>query len=105
LPSGARRHAIPLKTAWRWSQVKAFRREVEALRRRAADRAIGAMARHFGKAVDTAGRLIERGEDDRVQLDAALTLIDRMLDVGGRAELAARIRRLEGRLAALGDRC
>ena len=61
-----RRNAIPTVTAWRWRRVEAFRRRVEALRRRAADRAIGRMARHFGKAVEATGRLVERGEDDRV---------------------------------------
>ena len=104
LDAWCRRNAIRMETGCKWYRAPAFRRKVEALRRRAADRAIGEMARHFGKAVDATGRLVERGRDDRVQLAAAVTLIDRMLDIGGRAGLAARIRRLEERLVALGDR-
>jgi hypothetical protein len=104
LPGWCRRNAINRKTARRWSESPAFRRRVEALRLRAAERAIGRMARHLGKAVDTAGRLVERGQDDRVKLAAATTLIDQMLGLDGRAGMAARIRRLEERLAALGKR-
>jgi hypothetical protein len=104
LGTWCRRNAIDLKTACNWYKTAAFRRKVEALRRRAAERAIGQMARHFGKAVDTAVRLVERGQDDRVKLAAATTVIDQMLDLDDRAGLAARIRRLEERLAALDER-
>jgi hypothetical protein len=58
------------------------------------------MAKGLGKAVAKVVQLIEEGSDDHVKLSAAETLIDKMLQVQGRAELKAEIRRLDERLAA-----
>ncbi|SRR5579883_2894813 len=103
LDGWCRQHPVCRKTAWTWTQAEAFRRKVEVYRRRAADRTFNRMARHLGKAFATAGRLVDSGEDDRIQLASARSVIAPMVEGAGGADLLARIRRLEERLAALGD--
>jgi hypothetical protein len=96
-----RENAVCLKTACTWSGSDAFRREVAAHRRRAADRAIGRMARHLGKAVGKIDRLIEQGRDDGAKLAAAGSLVGKVLDDRGHAELKARLRRLGERIDSI----
>jgi hypothetical protein len=91
---------VATRTAYAWYRQESFRRLVAEYRRRAEERAIGEMAKGLGKAVAKVVQLIEEGSDDHVKLSAAETLIDKMLQVQGRAELKAEIRRLDERLAA-----
>jgi hypothetical protein len=97
------RQPVSLMTAWKWSLSDAFRRKVEVYRRREADRAFDRMARHLDKAFATAGHRADRGGDDRNKLAAARSVIDPMVQGAGRVGLSTRLRRLEERLAALGD--
>src|SRR5262245_39121105 len=92
--SWCREHRVSLKTACTWCKAEAFERRVEAHRRRAADRALGEMAREMTRAVAEIDRLVEHGRDDAVKLAAARALLDMFLDGRGQAELKAEVRRL-----------
>jgi hypothetical protein len=101
LTDWCREHSVSLKTACTWSGSDWFRREVEAHRRRAADRAIARMARRLGESVAEIDRLIERGRDDGARLAAAETLVGKLLGVRAHAEMRAGLRRLAERIEAL----
>ncbi len=93
-----REHSVCLKTACNWSKTDEFRRDVEAHRRRAADRAIARMARRLGEAVKKIDRQVEQGRDEGARLDAAGTLVGRMLGGRGHAAMRAEMRRIAGRI-------
>jgi hypothetical protein len=101
LTDWCREHSVSLKTACNWSGTDGFQREVEAHRRRAADRAIARMARRLGESVGKIDRQIERGRDDGAKLAAAATLVGKLLGDRGHAEMRAGLRRLAGRIEAL----
>src|SRR5262249_42594797 len=79
------KHGVATRTAYHWYKAERFQRLVAEYRRRAVDRAIGKMGRKLGKAVGKIVRLVEKGQDGKVKLAAAKTLIDRLLEVQSRA--------------------
>jgi hypothetical protein len=89
-----------LGTAYDGHRSGDFQRLVEEFRRRAVDEAIGKMSKNLGKAVEKIVELVEKGTSESVQLSAAKTLIDKLLQVQSQAELKDEIRRLDERLAA-----
>jgi hypothetical protein len=94
------KHGVATRTAYHWYKAERFQRLVAEYRRRAVDRAIGKMGRKLGKAVGKIVRLVEKGQDGKVKLAAAKTLIDRLLEVQSRAELRDELQRLNQRLTA-----
>jgi hypothetical protein len=99
--SWCQQHGVPRRTAYRWCGSAWFQRLVARYRRPTVDRAVGRMASHMTRAVETIDRLVERGETDAVKLSAARVVITSLLDIGGHAEVSAEIRRLSDRIDSL----
>ena len=93
-------NGVAPRTAYAWYKREEFRRLVARYRRRVEERAVGRMARNFGRAVAKVVQLIEEGVNDHIKLSAAEILIDKLLYMQKHAELKQEIRRLEERLAA-----
>ena len=71
----ARRNGVPQSTAYYWSNQREVRRMVDALRRRALDRAIGRMSRHAVGAADGISKLATEAESESVKLRAWRALL------------------------------
>ncbi len=71
VPSWARANNVPQSTAYNWAKEEEVRREVEYLRRRTLDQAVGRMVKRSGKAADIVFSIAQDAQSDSVRLRAA----------------------------------
>ena len=69
----ARQNNVPLRTAYRWSKDRDFRKHVEQARRKWIDRAVGKMTRRFPTTVDKLNKLADTTTSDSVKLRRAVS--------------------------------
>ena len=62
----ARTYGVPKATAYRWSKEPAVRAQIESIRRRAIDRAVGRMARRMTWATDGIAKLAKNAKSESV---------------------------------------
>jgi hypothetical protein len=87
-------NGVPERTAYNWAAQPEVRAEVESIRRRVLDEAIGRMAKHSTRAVNGIITLGESAESESVRLSALRAVMSDFIAV-------SRYAGLEGRLAAL----
>ena len=71
----ARTNGVPKATAYRWPQEPAVRAQIESIRRRAIDRAVGRMARRMTWATDGIAKLAKNAKSESVQLLALRSIL------------------------------
>ena len=71
----ARTNGVPKATAYRWSKEPAVRAQIESIRRRAIDRAVGRMARRMTWATDGIAKLAKNAKSESVQLLALRSIL------------------------------
>ena len=64
----ARTNGVPKATAYRWSQEPAVRAQIESIRRRAIDRAVGRLAKRATWAVNGIVELGENAASESIRL-------------------------------------
>ncbi len=94
----ARRNEVPLRSAFRWAKDPKLRGAVEALRRRALDRAIGRMAGLAVKAVEGIARLTKDAASESVQLRACRAILADQMAVAKFSNLEQRMVEIEEQL-------
>jgi hypothetical protein len=98
----ARTHDVPKRTAYRWSKDPIVRRQVEACRRRAIDRAVGMMTDSFTWVVGRIKMLGEEAESESVQLKALRSILSDMISVSKFSGLEGRMNEIEEELIKRG---
>jgi hypothetical protein len=91
----ASRNEVPERTAYSWAAQREVRAEVESIRRRALDEAIGRMAKHSTRAVNGIIALGERAESESVRLSALRAVMSDFIAVSHFAGLEGRVAALE----------
>jgi len=90
----ASRAGVPERTAYHWAAQPEVRAEVESIRRRALDEAIGRLAKRATWAVDGIVNLGENADSESVRLSALRAVMSDFIAV-------SRFSGLEGRVAEL----
>jgi hypothetical protein len=91
----AKLHGIPPRTAYNWADRREVRSQVDAIRRRAVDKAVGKMTRRLDWATN---RIIKLGNDassEAVQLSAAKTFYTNVVCLNKYSVLDHRVAALE----------
>jgi hypothetical protein len=96
----AHRNEVPERTAYRWAAEPEVRAEVESIRRRALDQAIGQMATHSSWVVNRMLLLGDNARSESVQLSALRGLLADYIAVTKFAGLERRVGKLEERAIA-----
>jgi hypothetical protein len=86
---------VPERTAYHWAAQPEVRAEVESIRRRALDEAIGRMARRATWAVDGIVKLGENANSESVKLSALRAVMSDFIAVSNFAGLEHRVTALE----------
>jgi hypothetical protein len=74
----ARINEVPIATAYRWSKEPAVQAQIESIRRRAIDRAVGRMARRMTWATEGIAKLAKNAKSESVQLLALRSILTDM---------------------------
>ncbi len=90
-------HEVPERTAYRWAAEPEVRSEIESIRRRALDEAIGRLARRATWAVDGIVELGESADSESVRLSALRAVMSDFITVSNFAGLELRVAELEER--------
>ena len=90
-------NAVPERTAYRWAGEPEVRSEIESIRRRALDEAIGRLATRATWAVDGIVKLGENAPSDSVKLSALRAVMSEFIAVSNFAGLEVRVAELEER--------
>jgi hypothetical protein len=88
-------YEVPVRTAYRWAADPEVRTEVESIRRRVLDEAIGRLANNSTQAVDRIVRLGKEATSDSVQLSANKAILSQYIAVSKYAGLEGRVAKLE----------
>jgi len=91
----ARENDVHERTAYRWARDPDVRRQVEDIRRRFLDRALGSMAGHSMWAVKGIIELGEKAESESVQLRARRSVLHDQMAVSKFSNLEYRMAELE----------
>lgn len=95
--SWARETGTPERTARRWAREAEVIRQVEAIRRKSIDRAIGTLSRQATAAATELARLARKAESEAVRLNACRGLLSDLLTVTDHQTLERRVTELENR--------
>jgi hypothetical protein len=93
--SWARSNKVPKRTAYRWASDPEVRREVEFIRRRSLDQAVGQMARRATWAVGQIAALAQGAQSESVKLRALRAILSDMLKVSQFSGLEVRVEQVE----------
>jgi hypothetical protein len=88
------------RTAFRWYAEPELRAEVESIRRRILDEAIGRLAHNATRSVDGIVRLGDEADSESVQLSAHKTVLSQYIAVSKYAGLETRVAKLEEQSSA-----
>jgi hypothetical protein len=91
----AHTNEVARRTAYRWASDPKVRRTVEAIRRRAIDRAVGLMAAHATSAAKGIVALAQSAQSESVQLSALRAILRDMMSVSRYTGLEARMNQIE----------
>ncbi len=91
----AARNGVPERTAYYWAGERAVRSEVESIRRRALDEAIGRLAARATWAVDGVIKLGETAASESVRLAALRAVMSDFITGSNFTGLEARVAELE----------
>jgi hypothetical protein len=94
---------VPERTAYRWAAEPEVRSEIESIRRRALDEAIGRLAKRATWAVDGIVTLGENAASESVRLSALRAVMSDFIAVSNFAGLDGRVAELEGQFHAHTD--
>ena len=94
----ASQNGVVERTAYHWAAQPDVRAEVESIRRRALDEAIGRMAKHASKAVEGIVNLAQHANSESVRLSALRAVMSDFVAVSNFAGLEARVGELEAQL-------
>ena len=98
VPSWARANNVPQSTAYEWAKDPEVRREVDHLRRRALDQAVGRMIKHSKRAADIVFSIAEDAQSESVRLRAARAIFLDGMVVAKFSGLEARMTEFEEKL-------
>jgi hypothetical protein len=86
---------VPERTAYHWAALPEVRAEVESIRRRALDEAVGRLAKHATWAVDGIVDLGDNAASESVKLSAFRAVLSDFIAVSNFAGLESRVAKLE----------
>lgn len=93
-----RDNGMPIRTAYRLAKTPKFQAAVDVYRRRAADRAIGLLARHAAVAVEGLVKLAKTAESEPTRLAAQRGVLAELREMSDFASLSRRLSDIERRL-------
>jgi hypothetical protein len=96
--SWARQNNVPERTAYRWAADINLRRDVQTIRRRYLDQAVGRMAEQATWAADQIVDLGKNAESESVKLRALRAILSDMMTVSQFATLEERMAEVEEHL-------
>jgi hypothetical protein len=96
-------NSVPERTAYRWAAEPEIRSEIESIRRRALDEAIGRLAKRATWAVDGIVGLGENAASESVRLSAFRAVMSDFIKVSNFAGLEGRVTALEEQSSARTD--
>jgi hypothetical protein len=91
-------HDVPDRTAYRWAKEPEVRAEIESIRRRALDQAIGLMAQNAVWAVSGIVELGDSAESESVRLSALRAIMSDFVSISNFAGLEVRMAEIEEQL-------
>ena len=94
---------VPERTAYRWAAQPEVRSEIESIRRRDLDEAIGRLAKRAAWAVDGIVGLGENAASESVRLSAFRAVMSDLIAVSNFAGLEVRVTALEEQSSARTD--
>src|SRR5262249_30371751 len=94
----AKSRNVPRNTAYRWAREPAVRKDVEAIRRRTIDLAVGRMTKHTTRAAEGIVRLGDGADSESVRLRAYQAIFSGMISVSNYSVLEERMTEIERRL-------
>jgi hypothetical protein len=94
----AAKNDVPRRTAFEWARGRKLRAEVERIRRRALDRAIGRMARRVTWATEGIAKLAKGAASESVKLAALRAISSDMIAASKFGGLEDRITEIEAKL-------
>jgi len=94
----AKENGIALRTAYEWHRDPAFKAQVDEVRRRFFDRAIGQLSRSVVKAVTEMARLTTKAKSDAVRLQAARAVVADLMAMSDFAAFEKRMAAIEKQL-------
>jgi len=94
----ARKNGVPRQTCHEWQETQEHKTRVQAIRRRAIDRASGQLAHDFTQAAGRLGRLARKGKTEYVQVQAARAVLKELIVVRKHADLEDRMCAIESDL-------
>lgn len=94
----AREHEVGVRTAHTWAKAPGFRAQVDAIRRRLIDRAIGELARRAAANAAEINRLASTAESEAVRLAAARAGIADLMSASQFAQIRAEVEELKQEL-------
>jgi hypothetical protein len=99
----ASNNEVPERTAYRWAAEPEVRSEIESIRRRALDEAIGRLAKRATWAIDGIVTLGENAASESVRLSALRAVMSDFIGVSNFAGLEGRVAELEEQFHARTD--
>ena len=94
----AAKNDVPRRTAFEWARGRKLRTEVERIRRRALDRAVGRMARRVTWATEGIAKLAKGAASESVKLAALRAILFDMIAASKFGGLEDRITEIEAKL-------
>jgi hypothetical protein len=94
----AEENQVNRRTAYRWAESRAVRDEVDEVRRRTLDEAIGRLSGKVTKAAEQITCLAEAAQSEAVRLQASRAILTELMTASSHAALARRLAEIERRL-------
>lgn len=91
----AEENGVPEQTAYSWSREPDFKPAVDARRRELIDACVGQLTVKTERATETLGELMEGSQYPRLRLEAAIAILDRVIDLSQFADFEKRLSALE----------
>jgi hypothetical protein len=98
VPAWARENRVAQRTAYTWSRSEEVLEQVQRIRRRAMDRAIGRLARNATRAADQITRLARTAKSEAVRLQASRAVLAELMAVSNYASIEDRLAEVEKKL-------
>jgi hypothetical protein len=98
VPAWARENQVAQRTAYTWSRSEEVLEQVQRIRRRAMDRAVGRLARNATRAADQIARLARTAKSEAVRLQASRAVLAELMAVSNYASIEDRLAEVERKL-------
>ena len=98
VPAWAKKNQVAKRTAYTWSRSDEVLEQVQRIRRRAMDRAVGRLARNATAAAAQIGRLARKATSEAVRLQASRAVLAELMAISNYATIEDRLAEVERKL-------